>query len=134
MTKAVRSARQQISRLGQAAPASRVEPDRLIRSGAARELRALRGPTVGEDGLRLGPFGGGKKLQRFAHGGQVFRPVLGLAEADGDVPADECEAEFLEAIAQVVAPTEVAGRAELGSFIARVGNRRKHSLGSGDVG
>ena len=60
--------------------------------------------------------------------------MLGLAEADGDVPADECEAVFLEAIAQVVALAQVAGRAELGSFVARVGNRREHSLGSGDVG
>ena len=66
--------------------------------------------------------------------------IKGVAEPDGEValsqfvPAHECEAPFLEAIAQVVPLAQVAGRAELGSVVARVGDCREHSLRPGDVG
>ena len=60
--------------------------------------------------------------------------MLRLAEADGDVAADEREAVLLEPVAQVVALAQVPGRTEFRSFVTRVGDRREHPLGAGNVG
>src|SRR2546430_14780074 len=75
-----------------------------------------------------------EEMELATQGREAFAQVPGRSEAEGDVPADECEAVLLEPPAQIVAVAQVTGRAELGSLVACIRDRTEHAFGPGNVG
>ena len=102
----------------------------IERSAAARPGKAnpFRRAPVCEHRLCLTAISGRKEIECCAHGGEVFGPVLRLAEPNRDVATYERESVVLEALVERESISEIAGRAQLGPLVAGACDRAQHAL------